>query len=267
MQNKLHHLLAKGIFFFAALALAGLCWAKAPGEYVLGAGDVVKIQVYDHPDLMTEIQLNNSGALSFPLIGEVKLAGLGYTEAEDLIAKKLIQGGYIKKPSVNVLIVQYRSQRVAVLGEVNKPGRYALDSATDLIDLLAIAGGINGIGGDTVVVLRGDERIEYKLSKLTQLANSEKRNIPLQNDDTVFVPKAQQMYVYGEVNRPGAFKLEPKMTVMQALAVAGGFNPRASQRSIEIHRAGEDGTLVKIPAKLTDMLLENDTVFIQESLF
>jgi polysaccharide export outer membrane protein len=267
MINKLHRLFTHSICLFAILFMAGVSWAKAPGDYVLGAGDVVKIQVYDHPDLTTEIQLNNNGALSFPLIGEVKLAGLGYTEAEDLIAKKLTQGGFIKKPSVNVLIVQYRSQRVAVLGEVNKPGRYALDSATDLIDLLAIAGGINAIGGDTVVVLRGDERIEYKLSKLTQLANSEKRSIPLQNDDTVFVPKAQQMYVYGEVNRPGAFKLEPKMTVMQALAVAGGFNPRASQRSVEIHRVGEDGKLIKISAQLTDLLLENDTVYVQESLF
>ena len=247
--------------------LAAVSWAKPQGEYVLGAGDVVKIQVYDHPDLTTEVQLNNEGGLAFPLIGEVKLEGLDYTEAEALIAKKLMEGNFIKKPNVNVLIVQYRSQRVAVLGEVNKPGRYALDSATNVIDLLAIAGGISGAGGDIIVILRGEERIEYRLSKLTELSNPEKRHIQILNGDTVYIPRAQQFFVYGEVNRPGVFRLEPKMTMMQALSVAGGFNPRASHRSIEIHRVAADGQVEKIAAKLTDFIQENDTVFVQESLF
>ncbi|WP_246308025.1 SLBB domain-containing protein, partial [Chitinibacter bivalviorum] len=149
--------------------------------------------------------------------------------------------------------MQYRSQRVAVLGEVNKPGRYALDSSTDLIDLLAIAGGINPMGGDTVVVLRGEEKLEFQLSLLTQLANPEKRTIRILNGDTLFVPRAKQMYVYGEVNRPGAFKLEPKMTVMQALAVAGGFNNRAAKRSVEIHRVDADGKLEKTDAKINGL--------------
>lgn len=247
--------------------LAAFTWAKPQGEYVLGAGDVVKIQVYDHPDLTTEVQLNSDGALAFPLIGEVKLQGLDYTEAESLIAKKLIDGNFIKKPNVNVLIVQYRSQRVAVLGEVNKPGRFALDSATNIIDLLAIAGGISGGGGDTIVILRGDERIEYRLSKLTQLSNPEKRHIKIINGDVVYIPRAPQFYVYGEVSRPGVYRLEPKMTMMQALSVAGGFNQRASHRNIEIHRMLENGQIEKVEGKLTDLIQENDTVFIKESLF
>jgi polysaccharide export outer membrane protein len=247
--------------------LASASWAKPQGEYVLGAGDVVKIQVYDHPDLTTEVQLNNEGGLAFPLIGEVKLQGLDYTQAEALIAKKLTEGNFIKKPNVNVLIVQYRSQRVAVLGEVNKPGRYALDSATNIIDLLAIAGGISSSGGDIIVILRGEERIEYRLSKLTQLSNPEKRHIQIMNGDTVYIPRAPQFYVYGEVARPGVFRLEPKMSLMQALSVAGGFNQRASHRNIQIHRMTENGQLEKIEAKLTDLIQENDTVFVQESLF
>ena len=246
---------------------SSMLWAAPQNEYVLGAGDVVKIQVYDHPDLSTEVQLNNEGTLAFPLIGEVKLQGLNYSEAEALIAKKLSQGNFIKKPNVNVLIVQYRSQRVAVLGEVNKPGRYSLDSATNLIDLLSIAGGISSSGGDTAVILRGEERIEYRLSKLTQLSNPEKRYIRILNGDTLYVPRAQQVYVYGEVNRPGVFRLEPKMTVMQTLAVAGGFNQRASHRKLEIHRIMPEGQVEKISVQLTDLVQENDTVFVQESLF
>ena len=247
--------------------LTTISWAQPKGDYVLGSGDVVKIQVYDHPDLSTEVQLNNEGSLAFPLIGVVKLEGLDYTQAEALIAKKLIEGNFIKKPNVKVLIVQYRSQRVAVLGEVNKPGRYALDSATNIIDLLAIAGGISPNGGDKVVILRGEQRIEYELSKLTQLANPEKRHIKIMNGDTVYIPRAQQFYVYGEVNRPGAFRLEPKMTLMQAISLAGGFNPRASQRSLQIHRATPEGQIEKLSAKLSDFIREGDTVYVQESWF
>ncbi|WP_247646532.1 polysaccharide export protein EpsE [Deefgea sp. CFH1-16] len=256
------------LFFFSLLSLlAAVSWAKNQNEYVLGAGDVIKIQVYDHPDLMTEVELNNKGELAFPLVGEVKLEGLNYSQAEALIAKKLSEGNFIKNPNVNVLIVQYRSQRVAVLGEVNKPGRYALDSATNIIDLLAIAGGINASGGDTIVILREKGRFEYQLSKLTQLSDSEKRRIQVVNGDTLYVPRAQQFYVYGEVNRPGVFRLEPKMTMMQALSVAGGFNARASHSNIQIHRVVADGKVEKIAAKLTDLIRENDTVFVQESWF
>ncbi|WP_273432200.1 SLBB domain-containing protein [Chitinibacter tainanensis] len=258
------------IALFLAIWIVPISFAKsgkeALGDYLLGPGDVVKIQVYDHEDLTTEAQLNNDGLLTFPLLGEVKLGGLAYTEAEALVAKKLAAGGFIKKPNVNVLITQYRSQRVAVLGEINKPGRYALDSNTDLIDLVAIAGGVGPSGGDVIVILRGEERYEYRLSKLTQLANSEKRSIPVQSGDTVYVPRAELVYVFGEVNRPGSFRLEPKMTVMQALATAGGYNQRASSKGILIHRV-IDGEVKEIPAKPIDLLQAGDTVYIKESFF
>ncbi|MEN9658080.1 MAG: hypothetical protein RL571_1545 [Pseudomonadota bacterium] len=249
-------------FFYNAFAIA------APNaEYRLGPGDIVKISVYDHPDLTTELQLNDKGAVAFPLLGEIKLLGLQYTEAEALIGDSLKKGGFINSPNVSVLISQYRSQRIAVIGEVNRSGRYALEGATGLVDLIAIAGGLNPNAGDKIIVLRGAERIEYSLNKSMKLSNEAKRNMPIVNGDVVYVPRAQQFYVYGEVNRPGVFRMEPKMTVMQALAVAGGFNPRASQRRLEIHRIDQFGAVTKVEAELSDLLVENDTIFVQESLF
>ncbi|AMC36791.1 polysaccharide biosynthesis/export family protein [Janthinobacterium sp. B9-8] len=255
------------VAFVLMLFCSCMAMAAANSEYRLGPGDIVKISVYDHPDLSTELQLNEQGSVAFPLLGEVKLLGLPYTEAQALIANGLKKGGFVNQPNVSVLISQYRSQRIAVIGEVNKAGRYALDGATDMVDLLAIAGGLNANAGDTVVVLRGAERIEYRLSQAMKLGDQTKRSMPIANGDVVYVPRAQQFYVYGEVNRPGVYRMEPKMTVMQALAVSGGFNPRASHRNLEIHRIDQSGAVIKVEANLSDLLVENDTLFVKESLF
>ncbi|GAA5785929.1 hypothetical protein GCM10007860_17740 [Chitiniphilus shinanonensis] len=235
-------------------------------EYVLGAGDVVKVAVYDHPDLTTEIQLTQSGEISFPLVGAVKLAGLSFSQAESRIAGLLERGGFVNKPSVNVLITQYRSQRVAVLGEVSNPGRYALDSAATLIDALALAGGVNPNGGDTLVLTRGNERREFSLAALLAQDGTAKAE-EVRAGDVLYIPRAQQIYVYGEVNRPGSFRLERNMTVMQALSVAGGYNLRASQKGLEIHRAKHDGGTDVLQAKPTDVVQANDVVFVREALF
>ncbi|AZN36860.1 SLBB domain-containing protein [Iodobacter ciconiae] len=255
------------VIFVWALFISCFVIAAPNTEYRLGPGDIVKISIYDHPDLSTELQLNDKGAVAFPLLGEIKLLGLQYTEAEALIAGNLKKGGFVNNPNVSVMISQYRSQRIAVIGEVNRAGRYALEGATGLIDLIAIAGGLNSSAGDAIIILRGPERIEYSLSQSMKSLNESQRNMAIASGDVVYVPRAQQFYIYGEVNRPGVFRMEPKMTVMQGLALAGGFNPRASQRSIEIHRADQYGVITTIEAKLTDFLLENDTIFVQESLF
>lgn len=249
------------------LTFSAVAMAAPSAEYRLGPGDIVKISVYDHPDLTTELQLSDKGTVAFPLLGDIKLLGLPYVEAEALISTGLKSGGFINSPNVSVLITQYRSQRIAVIGEVNRAGRYALEGATGVVDLLALAGGLNPNAGDTIIVLRGADRIEYQLSEAMKLTDQTKRNMSIVNGDVVYVPKAKQFYVYGEVNRPGVFRLEPQMTVMQALAVAGGFNPRASRRVIELHRVDKYGAVTKVEVKLNDLLIENDTIFVEESLF
>ncbi|UXY14636.1 polysaccharide export protein EpsE [Chitiniphilus purpureus] len=240
--------------------------AERSNEYLLGAGDVVKISVYDHPDLMVEAQLTQAGEISFPLLGTIRLAGMSFSQAEAHVASLLHKGGFVNKPSINVLITQYRSQRVAVLGEVSNPGRYALDSASTVIDALALAGGVNPNGGDLVVLTRGNERHEYSLAALLARDGSAQA-VSVQAGDVLYVPRSAQVYVYGEVNRPGSFRLERNMTVMQAISVAGGYNVRASQKGLQVNRTKPDGSTELLEVKPTDLLRPNDVVFVREALF
>lgn len=250
----------------AILSLMNLSHAEEEpqNKYLLGSGDVIKVSVYDHPDLLLETQLADDGSINFPLIGKINLNGLTFQAAEASIAHKLDTGGFVRTPQVNILITEYRSQRISVIGEVNRPGRYPLDSKTSLIDMIANAGGISSMGGDSIVLIRDNTRQEFNIPRL--MSNAE-QSISLEAGDQIYIPRMQQVYVYGEVLRPGAYRLEPKMTVMQALSVAGGFTPKASHRSIQIQRPGNKGLMEKIDVTLTDIVQSNDVIFIDESLF
>lgn len=237
---------------------------NSKNKYLLGSGDVIKVSVYDHPDLLLEVQLADDGSINFPLIGKVNLNGLTFQAAEASIARKLDAGGFVRAPQVNILISEYRSQRISVIGEVNRPGRYPLDSKTSLIDMIANAGGISAMGGDTIVLIRDNTRQEFNIPKLM---GSAEQSIALRTGDQLYIPRMQQIYVYGEVLRPGAYRLEPKMTVMQALSLAGGFTPKASHRSIQIQRPAKDGTMEKVDVNLTDLVHPDDVIYIDESLF
>ncbi len=253
---------------FLLLLIGGFStvWA-AENNYRLGEGDVIRVTVYDHPDLTTEVQLAQDGSITFPLVGRVALTGSTFPEAESKIAQRLKDGGFILKPSVNVMITQYRSSRVSVLGEVVRPNRINLERSTDLLEVLALAGGVSPNGGDRVWLVRGGAKEEYLLPELLQQMAGGGQLPMVNNGDTVFVPRMAMVYVMGEVNRPGAFRLENRMTVLQALAVAGGFNQRASHRSIVIHRTDAKGVVNKLNASQTDSLLEGDVVFVEERLF
>ncbi|WP_148715336.1 SLBB domain-containing protein [Chitinolyticbacter meiyuanensis] len=255
------------VTMFGWLLLAMVAHADNAGEYRLGPGDVVRVTVYDHADLDTEAQLTQDGKLAFPLVGLLDLNNLSFTEAAKRVSEALERGQFLRKAHVNVLITQYRSQRISVVGEVNRPGRYQLDSPTSLVDAIALAGGVSVNGGDRVVLVRGTERREVLLSQLVNPANPTADGAKVFSGDVVFVPRMQQFYVYGEVNRPGNFRLENNMTVMQALASAGGFNPRASHRNVAVHRTAGDGSVQELAVKLTDRVQENDVIYVQEALF
>ena len=255
----------------ALLLLAALAGAvqAAPTNYTLDDGDVVRVTVYNQPDLTLETQISPDGQISFPLLGPIRLAGLTYTQAEKLIGEQLEIGGFVRGANVNVLITQYRSRRLAVLGEVNRPTRLALDSATSLYDALALAGGVAASGGDKVIVLRAprngeQERLEFRLS---DLVNRKASNVMVAGGDVVFVPKGEQFYVYGEVQRPGVFRLDRPTNVMQALSASGGFNTRADTRRLLVYRQQDDGSTREFELKPTDAMHDVDVLFIKESLF
>ena len=245
--------------------------ASASTRDTLGAGDSIRITVFQNPDLTTEARLSQGGAIVFPLIGEVALGGLTAAEAGSRIADQLKRGNFIVNPQVAVSIVQVRSRQVHVLGQLSRPGNYILeDSASRLTDVLTLAGGISATGSDTVTVLtnRGGkiERHEIDVPAIFH-GGDPSTNIQIENGDTIYVERAPVFYIYGEVQRAGAYRLEPNMIVMQALSLGSGLTPRASERGIGIHRRMPNGKFVKMDAKLTDPILADDIVFVRESLF
>lgn len=245
--------------------------AGAVSEYKLGPGDVVKVTVYEYPDLTTETQVTETGNITFPLLGEVAIGGLGKTAAEAKLAGLLKSGGFVKQPQVNLSISQYRSQQVAVMGQVNKAGKYALDApSSSVTDLLSLAGGVTPDAADTITVIKNQRgsstKVDVDLLKLFQ-AGDMKQNIEVDNGDVIYVPRAPVFYIYGEVQKPGTYRLEHNMTIIQALSLGGGLTPRGTDRHIKVHRRGSNGQRQTLEVALTDLLQPDDVVYIKESLF
>ncbi len=261
-------------FLFAALALLLLPPALAAernAEYLLGPGDVVRVSVFQNPDLTLESRVAESGAISYPLVGDVSVGGISVSDAEKKIAQLLKDGGFVVQPQVTMQLVQIRGNQVAVFGWVSKPGRYPLETAeTKLSDVLAQAGGVVQGGSDEVVVsgARSGRAFRQAIDLPAVLTHgSTADNIVLRNGDVVYVARASVFYIYGEVQRPGAFRLERDMTIMQALATGGGLTPKGTQRGLRIHRRDADGQLKVIEPSLEDVLKPDDVVYVKESIF
>jgi polysaccharide export outer membrane protein len=236
----------------------------------LGPGDMVRVNVFRNPDLLTEARVTDHGTIAFPLIGEVKVAGLTPQQVGARIAEALSKGRYLVNPEVQVSISQVNSRQVSVLGNVAKPGRYPIDSVNKRVtDFIAAAGGMAAAGSDTVTVVQVRDGKEVKtdvdLAQMFRTGGLE-RNMELAPGDTIFVHRAPMIYVYGEVNKAGAYRLEPHMTVMQAIALGGGINARGTERGLKIHR--RDGNGIKhVDARLTDEVKVDDVIYVKESLF
>lgn len=259
--------------FFSLILLFILSFAlpAAAKEYLLGSGDIVRISVYDQPDLALETRIDENGAINFPLIGNVTIAGETAANAQNRIAERLLKGGFVKNPQVNLVVVQYRSKQISVLGQVNRPGKYPLESVSTLTDVLALAGGVSPAGADTVILVRKPEGKPKYIKKIDTLAlymdGQVELDIDVLQDDIIYVPRAPVYYIYGEVQRPGAFRLERDMSVMQALSVGGGITVRGTQRGIQIRRRGADGKVMTIEPSLSDTVLADDVLYVKESLF
>ena len=257
-----------------AIAQAGAVAAppvSAAAEYRLGAGDVVRITVYQNPDLTLEARIGEAGSTSFPLLGSVKIGGLVLSAAERLIADGLRAGGFVKQPQVSILVLQVRGNQASVLGQVNRPGRFPIEVVDmRLSDLLATAGGIAATGADTVILVgtRDGKPIRRELD-LPAIFRSASRDddVTVQNGDVIYVERAPTAFIYGEVQRPGPMRLERGMTVMQALATGGGLTQRGTEKGLRIHRKGADGKVQVVQPAMDDALRDGDVVYVKESLF
>jgi polysaccharide export outer membrane protein len=262
--------------WFLLLALCASAFAQGADvkavEHTLGAADVIRVTVFQNPELSVETRVSEQGVISYPLLGNVALAGLTTSQAEQKIAKALRDGGFVLKPQVSIIVLQIRSALVSVLGQVAKPGRYPIESTNSKVsEIIASAGGVVP-GGSDVVTLSGTRngkpvKFEIDLPAVMQAGKNE-LDVVVANGDILYVDRAPFLYVYGEVQRPGMTRVERGMTVMQALAASGGLTQRGTERGLRIHRRDPNNGAVRvIEPRMNDFVERDDVIYVRESVF
>ncbi|MEW6320183.1 MAG: polysaccharide biosynthesis/export family protein [Acidobacteriota bacterium] len=246
--------------------------------YPVGPSDVLRIQVFDEPQLSGTFRIDPDGSMTFPLLGRVQVAGRTVREIEQHL-EKLLADGYVRRPQVSVEVDQFRSRSIFIMGEVRTPGKYPLQGEIKLIEVLALAGSLTSNAGSELIVLRANDAASRDAPLLPESAanatvvrvNLEdvkagklESNIVLQDGDTIFVPPAERFYVSGHVRNPGSYVLQRGMTVQQAIAVAGGLTDRGSNRGIKIRRQIGPNKYEEIDVRLTDLVEPNDTIIIRQ---
>jgi polysaccharide biosynthesis/export protein len=239
-------------------------------EGVLSPGDALKIFIYGHPDMTTESKVSETGYITFPLLGEILVDGLTPSAAERKIAKLLESRDILRKPQVNIVTASLQSQMVSVLGNVRNQGRYPIEGKRSLTDILAMAGGVLPDGGELVTLIRsdGNKFIKEVIDVIEMTRSGDlSRNLNVRSEDLIFVERAPKFYIYGEVQRAGAYRLERNMTVIQALSVGGGLTPRGTERGLRIQRRDAEGNLQILAVGSSDLVQPDDVIYIKESLF
>ena len=253
--------------------------SSAVVDYVVGAQDVLTITSYDQPDLSGKFSVEADGTFTFPLIGRFKAGGLTLRQLEENLKKRLKDEGYFRNPQVTVAVETYKSQKVFIVGEVRTPGTYPLSGNMSLVEAIARAGStLPSASGEAVIVHAGEnasgptmptaDAKDIVRVNLRDLENgSFSHNAALTDGDTIFVPRAQSVYVFGQVRNPGAYSLQQQnTTVLQALSLAGGVTDRGSTSRIQIIRI-VNGNKKEIKVKLTDVVQPGDTVVVRERFF
>jgi polysaccharide export outer membrane protein len=259
------------LLVFLFTVLGNVSAEEKPVDYRLGPGDAIRIMVFQNPDLTLESRVSESGTITYPLIGAVEIGGLSVGAAEQKIAAGLKEGGFVQQPQVNIVLTQVRGSQVSVLGQVSRPGRFPIETAnTKLTEMLATAGGIAPNGADTLILTgtRNGKPLRMEIDIAAMLMSGDtKSDVMVQGGDIIYVHRAPQFYIHGEVQRPGPFRLERDMTLRHALANSGGISLRGTERGIRIHRRDADGKIVAIEPGQDDVIKPDDVIHVREALF
>lgn len=271
---RISHVLALGLFIGAAVPTTAA--AATDQVHQLGSRDLIQIKVYQQPDLTQEIRIDDDGTVTLPLVGQVRAAGLTVEAfARDLVVR---YREYLLNPEITVFVKEYnkREMEISVLGEVGKSGLFRFVEKSTLLDVLAQVGGLTPESGDRVIILRpalpgesGEpETFIFNAQELYTPSGVKNLNIELRAGDTVMVPRADQYFIFGEVVRPGAYKLDKTtpLSVLKAIILAGGFTDKASKGGVRITREdGEKKSTVKVG--LETLIRSQDIIIVPASFF
>jgi polysaccharide biosynthesis/export protein len=273
----------------AAVLFVGACILATarPGaagqqpDYTVGPQDVLTISVWNQTDLSGKFTVGADGSISYPLLGALKVAGLQPRAIEALLRTRLADG-FLKNPQITVEVAQFLSKRIFVMGEVKTPGPVALTGDLTLLEALTRAGGMTENAGGELVLLRGERTDGGPAGPLTAGGRGVKevakvsvrdlrsgafsQNVDLRDGDSIFVPRAEMIYVLGQVNAPGAYTLDPGMTVLKAISLAGGVTKVGSTGRVKITRI-VDGKKTEIKARLDEIVKAGDTITVGTRLF
>lgn len=283
---------------FTAILAIGVTTYTQQFDYVVGPQDVLAITVWDQADLAGKFAVEADGTFTFPLVGRLKAGGLTLRQVEAEVIRRLKDGFFIN-PQVTVAVEQYRSQRVFVVGEVRSPGTQSLTGGMSLIEALARAGSTLPSAGDEAIIVRpppgtiADAPLLPDVAatdgktpvRETVLAGAAARqaaviridirdlqkgvldqNIRLFDGDTVFVPRAPTIFVFGQVKGPGEYAIKTETTVLQALTLAGGVTDRGATGRIKVVRL-VNGAKKEVNVRLDDLVIAGDTLIVPERFF
>lgn len=257
------------IIFF--MVVAG--FARSQG-YIVGAGDVLNIKVYDHEDMTTTVRVSGDGMIMLPLLNQIEVTGLTISQVSEKISI-LLADGYILNPQVNVFVTEYKSHTAVILGQVASPGLYELRGHTTLLELISEAGGLTSDAGDQAIIKRSAKKensdtsedvIVIDMKKLIEKGDTS-QNILIIDGDSLFISKAGVFYVNGEVERPGSYKYEEDLSLIKAITIAGGFSDAAAKKSIKIIRKSNGQKTIYDNVSMDERILPNDVIVVPESFF
>jgi len=257
------------LLLFSTTFLALPCFGQ---DYIVGPGDVLKITVYDNPDLTTTVRVDGGGQIVMPLLGQVDVAGKTMAGIARYLTEKLADG-YLKNPHVNVFINEFKSKKAIILGQVNKPGLYELRGTTTLLDLISTAGGLTKDAGGITTIKRkksssrkGEKIIVIDMRRLIEEGDTS-LNVQIYDGDSVYIAKAGMFYVTGQVKKPNSYKYENNMTVIKAISMAGGLTDIAADGSIRVMRKINGHEQVLKNVKMDMAVKPNDVIVVPESFF
>jgi len=256
------------IWVLIILFLPVFSWAQ---EYTVGEGDVLDIKVYENKDLSSTVRVSAGSTIRVSLLGEINVKDLTVSQISAKI-EKLFADGYLVNPQVDVFIAEHRSKKAIILGQIKNPGQYELRGRVTFLEFISKAGGLTQDAGSTATIKRSNDaggdkdQIVLDLEKLIKKGDTS-LNIPIHDNDSIYISRAKTYYVSGEVKKPDSYKYEPELTVIKAITMAGGFSKIAAKDKVRIIRKVNDKKKVFKNVNMDEPVLPDDVIVVPESFF